>query len=179
LSGGFPEPASHSRAFETFVSGQDDLIGLIAYALYKQNLREVAQSGRPLPLAAARVPTPTEVSAYRGDAERKLQTFAANVVDVATPDIVERGVGIAIDAAKVELVEVINRRTSAKTAIVTNLAAWVITLAITVLLLVTIYLPNWQAGLIEHLKDIHWQPAPAVAPEGPATRAEPATKFGN
>jgi hypothetical protein len=110
------------------------------------------------------VPTPTEVSAYRGDAERRLQTFAANAVDIATPEIVERGVGSAIDAAKVELVEVINRRTSTRTAIATNLAAWVITLAVTVLLLVTIYLPNWQASLIEHLKDVNWQPPSAMLP---------------
>ena len=70
---GQPEAlSSHSRAFETFVDGQDDLIGLIAYALYKQNLREVALSGRLLPIASTRVPTPTEVSTYQGDAERRL-----------------------------------------------------------------------------------------------------------
>jgi hypothetical protein len=168
--------SSHSRAFETFVRTQDDLIGLIAYALYKQNLREVAISGRPLPLAAARVPTPTEVSAYRGDAERKLQTFAANAVDMATPDIVERGVGTAIDAATLQLTEVINRRTSARVAIATNIAAWVITLAITVLLLVTVYLPDWQADLIEHLKDVQRQPAPGVAAPPPRGAPNPGLK---
>ena len=101
MSGQAQPSSAYSRAFETFVSGQDDLTGLIAYALYKQSLREAALSGRVLPAAAHRAPTLTEVSAYRGDAERRLQTFVANAVDMASPDIIERGVGISIEAAKV------------------------------------------------------------------------------
>ena len=141
-----PQPTQYSRAFDTLVEDPDDLVGLLAYALYKQTVRESVASGRtPLP-PAQRHPAPTERAAYRGDAERRLQNFAAAATEEATPEIIARGVGIAIDAARIELTDTINRRTSFWTAIGINLAAWIITLAITVLLLLAVYLPNWQAA---------------------------------
>jgi len=73
-----------------------------------------------------------------------------------------QGVGIAIDAARINLIETINRRTSVWTAIGVNLAAWIITLAITVLLLVAVYLPNWQAALLEHVKAVQTSPSPSA-----------------
>ena len=145
----------YSRAFETFVEGSGDLVGLIAYALYKQNLREVAAAGRQVPPAIERRPTQTESSAYRGDAERLLQTFAAQAVKEATPGIVAEGVGSAVGAARGDLEKLIRQRTSIGAAIWTNLVAWVITLAITVLIVTAFYLPNWQASLVDRLRAVY------------------------
>lgn len=136
-------------------------MGLLAYALYKQTVRESVASGRPPLLPAQRHPAPTERAAYRGDAERRLQNFAAAATDEATPEIIARGVGVAVDAARIDLIATINRRTSVWTAIGVNLAAWIITLAITVLLLVAIYLPNWQAALLEHVKAVQTPSPPS------------------
>ncbi len=156
----------YSRAFETFVDDPNDLVGLVAYALYKQTIREAAVSGRPMLQARHGFATATERAAYRGDAERRLQAFASDVTDQATPGIVARGVGLAVEAAKIELLQALNRRTSFWSAIVSNLVAWVITLAVTVLLLASIYLPNWQADLIAQIRAAQSPPA-TLAPAPP------------
>jgi hypothetical protein len=149
-SGG-PE-TKYSRAFETLVEDPNDLVGLVAYALYKQTVREAAATGRLTVQPRHRFPTPTERSAYRGNAERRLQSFAAVATQQATPEIMAKGIGSAVEAAKVELLQALERRTSFVNAILSNLVAWIITLAVTVLLIVTIYLPNWQADLLERIK---------------------------
>jgi hypothetical protein len=157
--------ASYSRAFETLVEGPTDLVGLVAYALYKQAIREAGMGGRPMMPPLHRFPIPTERSAYRGDAERRLQAFAALATEQATPGIITKGVELTVEAARIELIEALNRRTSFTAAILSNLAAWVITLAVTVLLLVTIYLPNWQADLIAGIRAAQTPPL-GIAPLG-------------
>lgn len=72
-----------------------------------------------------------------------------------------RGVGVAVDAARIDLIATINRRTSVWTAIGVNLIAWIITLAITVLLLAAVYFPNWQAALLEHVKAVQTSGPPS------------------
>jgi uncharacterized membrane protein len=151
----------YSRAFETLVEDPNDLVGLLAYALYKQTIREAVCVGRPVLPPSHRFPATTERAAYRGDAERRLQSFAAAATDEATPDIIARGVGLAVEAAKIELIQTVYRRTHFLSAIGVNLAAWVITLAITVLLLVTVYLPSWQSNLVDRIKAAQ---APPPAP---------------
>lgn len=162
--------SQYSRAFETFVQDRDDLIGLIAYALYKQNMREMAASGRPPLPPPLRVPTPTETDAYRGDAERRLQNFAAEATREATPDIIEHGVTAAINAAAVELTSVINRRTSLRAAIAANLVAWIVTAAITIVVIATIYLPNWQADLVERLRQTQLTAPPSNTTPAPGQK---------
>jgi hypothetical protein len=143
--------AGHSTAFESFVGANDDLTGLVAYALYKQVIREKAAAGITTP-SGHRQPTPTELDNYRNAAKGHLQRFAAEVTTAATPQIIAEALGTSIETAQVEVVKAIHRRTSFWSAIGTNLAAWVITLAITVLLLIGVYLPNWQSHLIEAIR---------------------------
>lgn len=147
-------PQGYSRAFETFVEDPHDLIGLIAYALYKQAVREAMRANRPVLPPGHRHPTATELAAYRGDAEQRLQTFGASLVEEATPDIMEQGAARAIRAASADIVATVNRRTSFGAALLVNLTAWVITLAVTALLVLTIYLPNWPADLVERLRNL-------------------------
>lgn len=132
-------------------------------------MRETAKRGSLIPQSTHRFPTATERSAYRGDAERRLQSFAVVVTEQATPRIMTQGVGLAVEAAKIELIQALNRRTSFSSAIVSNLAAWVITLAVTVLLLVTVYLPNWQADLIARIRAAQTPTAMTAQPPSPST----------
>jgi len=61
LSGGAAPPTppaastSYSRAFETFVQDPDDLVGLLAYALYKRHIREAFLADRPLIMVQSHV----------------------------------------------------------------------------------------------------------------------------
>ena len=39
----------HSKAFETFVRDTEDLVGLLAYAFYKESIRERVRAGQDVP----------------------------------------------------------------------------------------------------------------------------------
>lgn len=141
----------YSRAFEVFVSSEpneDDVVGLLAYALYKQALREAVTQGRPHLLAPQRTPSPTERDAYRGAAERLLQRFAQASVDAARPEMLQSGFDVELRRAEGEIKQLVQARTTVWAAIGTNLVAWVITLAVTVLVVNFFYLPNWQERLV-------------------------------
>jgi hypothetical protein len=62
--------------------GDDDIVGLLAYALLKQNIREEASRGIPVD-RAFRNPSAVTISLYRGSAESKLNAFASRVIDEA------------------------------------------------------------------------------------------------
>ena len=164
MSGGAAPPTppaaspSYSRAFETFVQDPDDLVGLLAYSLYKRHIREAFLADRPHP-SDRRTPTDTELAAFRGDAERRLQTFAASAIDQASPEIVQGSIARSVesitgvvDQAKTEIVRAVERRTSLGPAIAANVLGWAVTLALTVLVITGIYLPNWAGDLVDRLR---------------------------
>jgi hypothetical protein len=45
---------THSLAFETLVQSADDVVGLLAYATYKQSIREAALVGQTIANRASR-----------------------------------------------------------------------------------------------------------------------------
>lgn len=151
----------HSRAFETFVQDSDDLVGHLAYALYKQAVRERAATGLPVLPSAERRPIDSEIRAYRGDAGRRLQAFADTAIEEARPDILHEGVSAAMVRAEAAIRDEIVRRTSLRAAIAANVIAWLITLAATVLIVFTFYVPNFQADLVARLR----APLGSAAPE--------------
>lgn len=160
------ENADYSRAFEVFVSSepdQDDVVGLLAYALYKKAVREAVIGGRRQVPAPHRTPSPTEREAYRGAAERLLQRVAQASVDAARPEILQAGFDAQIARAESEIKELVRSRTRVGAAIGTNLVAWIITLAVTVLVVNAFYLPNWQERLVPHASS-------ATSPPSAATR---------
>lgn len=150
------DPPSFSRAFETFVvpepEQRDDVVGLLAYALYKRAVREGHLGGHPPIPSAQRIPIPTQVEAYRGAAERLIQGLAKAAVEEATPEIMQGGFVVAVENSKAELEQVIRGRTRFWSSVLTNLLAWVITLAVTVVIVTAFYLPNWQSDLVERLR---------------------------
>jgi hypothetical protein len=164
---------AYSKAFDNIVQGPNDVVGLLAYALFKESVREEMQLGAQ-PNNANRNPPPATVLVFRGAAEQRLAEVIQNGIAQATPDIQRDAVGNAITATETALSTKIdgvgNRlekhvtgRTGFGTAIVTNVIAWVITLALTAVILV---LANRPAA-----EDIVTNAANSLIPsEDPATR---------
>lgn len=82
------QPSFESQAFEISVVVADDLIGLIAHTLCKQNFREMALSGRPLPAAslAVGVVFKSVISLHTGSARNTFRSF--QVIRDALPEAV-------------------------------------------------------------------------------------------
>lgn len=142
---GADDPKPYSKAFETFVKPEaedkDDVIGLLAYALYKQSIREDALAGNAIP-QAQRVPSDTTVQAYRGAARQLITGVIDEAIEVSAPDIQESALRDAVLTAEDSIKAHVDRRTSWKSAVVTNLGAWLISLAIVFLILVLARAPE-------------------------------------
>lgn len=145
---------THSRAFDALTLGDpEDVVGLLAYALYKKSIREAAASTRdPLP-GRHRNPQRTEVEAYRHAAERILQAFADQAIADAAPELLENAVLAAISSAKTEIitgvrteagtvVKTVNSRTGRWGAFTLNVGAWLFSLFLTWLIVTTANIPN-------------------------------------
>lgn len=138
-----PKP-SHSLAFETFVQSEDeedDVIGLLGYALYKQSIREDAIAGLVVP-ADRRAPSETTIQAYRGAASQLVTGVINRAIEEATPAIQESATRDAVVTAEAKIKAHIDAKTSWKTALGTNLAAWLISLAVVFLVLVLARAPE-------------------------------------
>lgn len=145
-----PDPGAYSKAFESFVQDSDDLVGLIAYALYKQNIREASTSGRAVTQAGSRHPTQTELTIYREAAEGKLSTYAISAINGARSEIQEEGLRSDLGRVQSELEGSIARASSWRVALGVNLLAWIISLAITAVIAIA-GLPKWLQLLSVHL----------------------------
>lgn len=130
-----PASISYSRSFEAFVGGETDLPGLLAYALYKQALRERTINGLPTPKGAERHPTRTEIDTYRGAADRRLQTFALSAIEETRPEIERAFIGAAITDAKKDIIRSIENGTSFWWGVTVNIVGWVSALGLTLLIL--------------------------------------------
>jgi hypothetical protein len=102
-----PRPAN--RVYEHLVEGDDDVIGLVAYALYKQDKRDWLATWRR---QHSGEPTDDQIDAfiatqmsfgqrdrYRVAARQVLDAYAATVVDVERPAIVQGAVSQRIESA--------------------------------------------------------------------------------
>lgn len=139
-----PGDKAFSQAFETFLQSEgdeDDVIGLLAYALYKQSVREDAIAGNATP-AERRTPSETTIQAYRGAASQLLTGVIDRAIEDSTAAIQESALRDAVSASEASVKAHINAKTSWKTALGTNLAAWLISLAIVFLVLVLARAPE-------------------------------------
>lgn len=139
---GASAPTAYSRAFEAFVPDGNDIVGLLGYALYKAHIREALAMGRPVNHGADRIPTDSEVRAFRGEAERRLSAFAESVIEQATPDIERTALVAAVDASRATIIAELGRRTSYRTAITANVIGWLVSIAITTLIVIN-GIPSW------------------------------------
>ena len=125
---------SWSKAHECFVENDDDLIGLVAYGMFKGSIRQDHMSGTRT--GTSRDPSPSMVKNLRSAAERKLELLVQANIAENQAELQESGATEAVREAETRLGARIDARTSTRTAIVTNVVAWVITLGLTAVILI-------------------------------------------
>lgn len=142
--GGAPS-VQYSRAFDNIVQDSDDIVGLLAYALYKEAVREeVTQGAQANP--HTRNPPSSVVKIYREAAEQRLAAVVNGGIAQATPDIEAAAIGNVVkasetaissklDSVTLHLESHVTRRTGFLSAFLTNIFAWVVTLAVTIIIL--------------------------------------------
>lgn len=140
---------SHSRAFERFVDEDNDVTGLVAYALYKQNIQQRRRAGRTAPDPGERDPAPAELNAYRGQAVRLLDAFGEAAVQRAAPDILRNALLVSQQQATAVVVAEVRARTGLVATMLTGLVVWLVTIGLTVLL--ALAEPDWVRNLVEHV----------------------------
>jgi hypothetical protein len=144
----------YSLAFETLVQGpDDDIVGLLAYSIFKASIRERVKSGQDVP-RHLRNPTHAETEAYRGRAERILERYAERVIADAEPGITAAARG----SAKDEIIEVVRSRTRGSSAIGYGVVAWFISIVITVI--VVLASPGWVRDLVSHVTPVEQAATP-------------------
>jgi hypothetical protein len=169
----------HSKAFENLVSGPDDLVGLLAYAKFKQGIHEAAIAGNHMDKAARNL-TPAMVEVFRSAAEQMITQVVNDGLQAAAPDIEKSALRTAMDAhfaeaataAKEEqsaITKHIDRRTSFLSAFLINVAAWVVTLLIAVLIIFLWGRPSPEEAILGSGK-----PAAQVSKEERLTPQQPA-----
>ncbi len=131
----------YSRAFDNIVQDDDDVVGLLAYALYKRAIREDAQEGRQSS-GYSRNPSKTVVETYRQAAERTLSEVIGSSLEAAKPELQVSAALSAVEAAKADIREHVTQRTGFLPALLTNIVAWAFTLLLTVLILLALNLPE-------------------------------------
>ena len=114
---------------------------MVAYALFKQAIREEAASGA-IVAGDARNPSATTVKTYRAAAEQLLTGIVDRALDAATPDLQQSAVLSAIENAKGQVNGHVTERTGFGSALLTNLVPWVLTLAIAALVLILAARPS-------------------------------------
>jgi hypothetical protein len=169
----------YSQAFETFVKpeaeDEDDVIGLLAYALYKQAIREDAIAGNAMP-GERRTPSDTTVQAYRGAARQLLTGVIDQAIADSTAAIQESALRDSVHAAEANIKAHLDTRTNWKAAVGTNLIAWLISLAIVFLVLVLFRAPEVTDLLVDAVNpktEAEQLEPPAVSPADPARLPPP------
>lgn len=141
MFGGKEKPQTYSKAFDNIVQDDDDVVGLLAYALYKRAIRKDAEQGQRMP-GDTRNPPRTVVETYRQAAERVLSGVIEASLDEATPELQMSAALDAIETVRLDVREHVTNRTGFMPAIITNILAWAFTLLITVLILLAFNRPD-------------------------------------
>lgn len=141
-----------SRAFENFVHESNDIVGLLAYARFKQTIRDECMQGNYV-TGNLRNPPASTVDVFRSAAERDLSEFASSAIDDARSEIQQSATLNAITSTESSLIELITQRTGRLSSIVTNIVAWLVTLGISALILIVYALPNWQQTLVKAVSE--------------------------
>lgn len=150
-----PSGQAYSRAFECFTKNDPrDVEGLLAYALYKNAIREKKANGQDVP-PATRTPVPSEVQTYRSQAQLLLRDFGLAAIQDAERDWQEYrskaeilAVKTSIESLSIRIPESaksvidslgnqIKASTNFRSAVIANLVAWLASLGITALVILT------------------------------------------
>lgn len=132
----------YSTAFDKLVHGSDvdaDIVGLLAYALYKPDKRELAAGGildEDHLREHHKTLTSGLLTQYRESALRLLESYSQEVVDRAEPEIRADARIEAVETARDVIVREIQSSTAWGWSILWNVVAWLISLAIVFLVTV-------------------------------------------
>ncbi len=129
----------YSRAFEQIVRAPDDIIGLLAYALYKKVIHGRMKEGMAVPPSDQRKLTDEEIDLYTSRANGYLKLFSAEIVEVETPNILQNAM----------LAEFRRSTGFWWPGVAIGVVSWLLSIVITIL--VAYSAPGWVQGLVEHL----------------------------
>ncbi len=129
----------YNRAFEAFVESDEDLVGLLAYSLYKQVIYKQKIEGKSVVQSAQRNPVRNEVDIYRNQAEIYLRAFSQTAIKEETPRILREALDTKLRGAGAFWYGVF-----------IGVVAWIISLGITIL--VTASAPEWVRSLVQHIQ---------------------------
>lgn len=152
-----PLVAAHTT-YSSLVDSDADLIGHVAYALYKREKLKFCESikqkhGRPATTQELDVfihasGLPTRIESYRAEAELLLKNFSEEVLDVTTQEIQER-----YDA---KLVHELKQHKSMPRAIFENTWGNLLSLGVIALILVVLY--GSRIGVLPLVNEIFGNP---------------------
>ena len=153
-----PVHVRHSMAFENLVRGSDDVVGLLAYAKFKQSVHEAAVAGNHMDRAARQV-TPAMVGVLRSASEQIITQIVEEGLQAAAPDIENSALRTSMEAKFAETVALvrtergaitthIDRRTSLRIAFFTNLAAWAVTLIVAIAIIRLFNGPSLEESIL-------------------------------
>lgn len=141
---------NYSRIFERLVRDADDLVGLVAYGLYKQSKRDwiirfyEENGSRPgqadLENHYKYFSAPADLERFRSEAEKMMLSFAEVIVDDRQPEIEDAVRNREFLTTKNEIIQEIRERTSFWGSVTANMVAWGLSLAVTIAI-ITIF--NW------------------------------------
>jgi hypothetical protein len=171
---GTVQPAPiHSKAFENLVNDPEDIVGLLAYAKFKQSVHEAACNGNIMDRPSRNL-TPAMVDVLRSAAEQLIGQVVEDGIQAAAPEIEKSALktameaqftdmGATIKSERANVTDHIDRRTSFLNAFLTNIAAWAVTLLVAVVIVYLFNRPSPEETIIKVAKP--------VAPANPATQA--------
>jgi hypothetical protein len=159
-------PADYSRAFDNFVGeNPDDVEGLLGYALYKRSIRDQCKNGSSTN-GALRNPPEREVEVYKSAARALIEAVLEDFEAQVSEQWKQSHYDTRLETWKGEIKAMIRNRTTLSGAITANMFAWIITLAITVL----VYLAVKSSSIEDYITArvdaaIDRQRSPAASPQ--------------
>jgi|GEM_PF-1771175 len=151
--------------FERLVESDDDLVGMVAYALYKAEkrdwiIRERERLGRE-PGAEdydryAEHFGGDAVRRFRQDAEGMMLRFVDTYVDGATPGIREKAIKETLELEIARLDRAIRDSTDVKSAVKTNvIASLIIAGIVAIALFGIVFVPNWANSFYQWMRSFN------------------------
>lgn len=179
------EKPAYSRAFEKLVLNSDDVVGLLAYATYKQSIREAAQDGRETD-KSSRSLTPSLVNALRSSAEQLLTQIVNDGIAQATPDIQNTAMLATLNSHHSEILTTleserqaiighVTEKTGFLPSFLTNIAAWFVTLLIAVSILYVSSRPSVEEALVGSIEQEEREAVGAKGPPPALPKPAPST----
>lgn len=156
----------HSTALEK-IAGADpsDIVGLVAYSLYKLQVREeIIQGGRNR--GALKNPSAYQVSFFRNTAEQMVAGFAANAIDEAKPEIQRSAIMDRLEATEVQIIQHVSNSTGMLRSVSISFLGWCVTVVIMLAVVLLGVFPSLEKrleGMINRSNDAPTIIAP-VAP---------------